>query len=96
MQQLWACTEASAAAVADFGIAKMLETTCGGATVIGTPQYMAPELYKGEKYGCSSDMWSLGVVVYEVCCCMHAVCCMYEVRCCSVTLGADVGNADPF
>ena len=70
--------------LADFGIAKVLESTQGGNTCIGTPQYMAPglvsscwptissgiclcaELYKGVAYGCSSDMWALGIVVYEV------------------------------
>lgn len=51
----------------DFGIARALESTRGVAqTAVGTPQYMAPELYTGEDYGVTADQWSLGCVVFEL------------------------------
>jgi NIMA (never in mitosis gene a)-related kinase len=36
-------------------------------TVYGTPLYMSPELCEGRPYWSASDMWSLGVMVYELC-----------------------------
>jgi len=51
----------------DFGISKVLESTTAGAqTTIGTPLYLAPEICSGEAYGTKSDLWSLGVVTYEM------------------------------
>ena len=47
----------------DFGIAKIAEKTSGG-TKIGTYNYMAPEVYNNEPYGHSSDIYSLGLVMY--------------------------------
>ena len=47
----------------DFGIAKTVEKTMGG-TKIGTPKYMAPEVYNNQPYGTSADIYSLGLVLY--------------------------------
>lgn len=47
----------------DFGIAKTIERTMGG-TKIGTYKYMAPEVYNNQPYGCSADIYSLGLVLY--------------------------------
>jgi hypothetical protein len=47
----------------DFGIAKMVEKTSGG-TKIGTYEYMAPEVYWEQPYGCTADIYSLGMVLY--------------------------------
>lgn len=52
----------------DFGIARVLESsTCGAQTTIGTPHYLSPEVVNNEAYGTRSDLWSLGVVTYELC-----------------------------
>ena len=52
----------------DFGLAKMVEQsgmTQTGA-VVGTPYYMSPEQVKGETAGPQSDIYSLGVILYEM------------------------------
>ena len=55
--------------IGDFGIAKALtETKNNASTVIGTPYYFSPEIINGEPYNYKTDIWSLGVVLYEMCC----------------------------
>lgn len=51
----------------DFGTAKRLKG-CRTFTAIGTPYYIAPEILEGKGYGTEVDMWSFGVVVYEMVC----------------------------
>ena len=50
----------------DFGVARTLEKTTGGLSKKGTYTYMAPEIYKDEKYGSSVDIYSLGIVLYRL------------------------------
>ena len=53
----------------DFGIAKNLKKTLDKAhTIIGTPYYFSPELINNEPYDYKTDIWSLGIVLYELCC----------------------------
>ncbi len=69
------------AKVLDFGIAKLTEQTPGSADhtvettallqtrpglVLGTAHYMSPEQARGQKVDARSDIWSLGVVLYEM------------------------------
>ncbi|MFG3241907.1 MULTISPECIES: protein kinase domain-containing protein [unclassified Streptomyces] len=50
----------------DFGIAAIRESTSLTATgsIIGSPDYMAPERIRGEEGDPSSDLWSLGMMLY--------------------------------
>ena len=52
----------------DFGIAKILSTTIENAkTMVGTPYYLSPEIVESRPYNFKSDIWSLGVLLYELC-----------------------------
>ena len=54
--------------IGDFGIAKVLNSTKSKAkTVMGTPYYLSPEIVNAEPYSFKSDIWSLGVLLYEMC-----------------------------
>jgi len=55
----------------DFGIARQEgDATRGGLTgtgqILGTPEYMSPEQARGEKVDFRSDVYALGVVIYEI------------------------------
>ena len=52
----------------DFGLARRVERqsfTAAG-SVLGTPEYMSPEQAKGEKADCRSDLYSAGVLLFEM------------------------------
>jgi hypothetical protein len=61
-------TEAGTAKVADFGIARAADatTTSGSNPILGTAGYMSPERVQGGPVGPWSDLYSLGVVLYEM------------------------------
>ena len=51
----------------DFGFARAMSTQSIVLTSIkGTPLYMAPELVREEEYNHTVDLWSLGVILYEL------------------------------
>ena len=54
--------------IGDFGIAKVLPATLANAiTGIGTTYYISPEIVNSQPYTLSTDIWSLGVILYEMC-----------------------------
>ncbi len=50
----------------DFGVARTIEKASSGLSKKGTYTYMAPEVYKSEKYGFDVDLYSLGIVMYRL------------------------------
>lgn len=52
--------------IADFGFARFLRPSDLAETICGSPVYMAPEIQFGTHYTSSVDMWSLGVIIYEL------------------------------
>jgi TolB-like protein/Tfp pilus assembly protein PilF len=56
--------------IVDFGLARVADATAAAlteaGTTMGTPQYMAPEQLRGEDIDGRADLWSLGVVLYEM------------------------------
>jgi serine/threonine-protein kinase len=54
--------------ISDFGVAKLTEATGGltGSGTIGTPAYMSPEQAQGAEVDSRSDVYGLGVIVYQM------------------------------
>ncbi|MEP7160438.1 MAG: protein kinase [Dermatophilaceae bacterium] len=57
-----------AAKLTDFGIAKILDGSQQTTMMLGTPSYMAPEIAEGHDPTPAADVYSLGVMLYELCC----------------------------
>ncbi|KAJ3642780.1 hypothetical protein Zmor_025535 [Zophobas morio] len=53
--------------IGDFGISKILLNNKNAHTLIGTCNYVAPEICDGKPYDSKSDIWSLGCILYEMC-----------------------------
>ena len=52
----------------DFGISKLLSHTKAlVSSEVGTRYFMSPEVFKGERYSFKADVWSLGVLLHEMC-----------------------------
>ena len=52
--------------VGDFGFCKPMAGFDFSQTMVGSPIYMAPEILKGQNYDSKADVWSLGVMLYEM------------------------------
>lgn len=51
--------------IGDFGVST--QTNSCASTVVGTPFYLSPEIINGAQYDSKTDIWSLGVLLYELC-----------------------------
>jgi serine/threonine-protein kinase len=52
--------------ITDFGIASLAAHGGGEHPMAGTPAYLAPEIFQGGKPSIRSDLYSLGMVLYEL------------------------------
>ncbi len=52
--------------IADFGIAALAGQAEGSRALVGTPAFMAPELFEGQPPSVRSDLYSLGAILYEM------------------------------
>ncbi|HEX3683344.1 MAG TPA: serine/threonine-protein kinase, partial [Bryobacteraceae bacterium] len=52
--------------LSDFGIARFATQVSGSGRIMGTPAYLAPEQIMGEPHSTRSDLFSLGIVLYQM------------------------------
>jgi len=52
--------------ISDFGFARYFESNKMLNTLCGTPLYMAPEIICDNNYNNKSDLWSIGIILYEI------------------------------
>jgi len=58
--------------IGDFGVSRQLSSSREMAmTIVGSPGYLSPELCNGEPYNEKADIWSLGVLLSELCALKH-------------------------
>jgi len=58
--------EGSRAKLGDLGVSTVLKQR-KTSTCVGTPYYLAPEVWRNKPYDTKVDVWSLGVLLYELC-----------------------------
>jgi serine/threonine protein kinase len=51
--------------IADFGLARLIDTSATVSLAAGTPAYMAPEAFDGQR-SVQTDLWSVGVILYQL------------------------------
>ncbi len=54
------------AKVIDFGLARAFDAVQPGSRIVGTPEYMAPEQIRGEPVTPATDLYAVGVLLYEM------------------------------
>ena len=60
-------TEENKLKYGDLGISRMSSSLSKDMTrLVGSPNYMSPEIVYEKEYNCKSDVWSLGCVIYEL------------------------------
>tara|TARA_B100001093_G_C26828141_1_gene1014952 strand:- start:1197 stop:2597 length:1401 start_codon:yes stop_codon:yes gene_type:complete len=52
--------------IADFGFARKVEKDMLLNTLCGSPMYMAPEIINKQDYSIKSDLWSVGIIIYQM------------------------------
>lgn len=53
--------------ICDFGFAKQIATQREVlSSIVGSPIYMSPQILKGQKYSSKCDVWSFGIIIFEV------------------------------
>ena len=61
------CIDAAGyAVIADLGFARRLPPDGHARTLLGTPEYLSPEVFLGEGHGTPSDLWALGATLYTL------------------------------
>lgn len=50
--------------IVDFGLSRRVDSTTEVREILGTPEYVAPEILNYEPISTASDMWSIGVLIY--------------------------------
>jgi serine/threonine protein kinase len=52
--------------ITDFGFAKIVGSEALAETMCGSPLYMAPEIMENTPYTTKADLWSVGIIMYEI------------------------------
>ena len=59
-------TQTGTIKITDFGFARYFDNDLLIQTICGSPLYMAPEIMKDKKYNYKSDLWSIGIIFYQM------------------------------
>jgi len=63
---LYSDSAESSLKITDFTFARFLDPGDLATTLVGTPLYMAPEIFQDQKYTEKGDLWSVGVLLYQM------------------------------
>ena len=54
--------------IGDLNVSKVMKEKYIAKGQIGTPSYSSPEIWQNKPYSFKSDLWSVGCIIYEMCC----------------------------